>query len=121
MKKTLMLFVLLAQPMLVSATEMRDLIVKALVSDESVHDRVTGAVEKKFKSGTGSSEPVYATVKKITTYRNNCGRLEVTLTQDRVPTRDGKFEPIYVGYQFNMCPDGSQPKEPFDGPPPEKM
>jgi len=41
-------------------------------------------------------------------------RLEATLIQDDVPTKDGNRIPLAVRYELNLCRDGQPPSEGID-------
>lgn len=55
---------------------------------------------------TGSQEPVTVVAEKIASLPEGkgCGRVRVTVKQERVPTLDGKLIPFVGGFDINLCP-----------------
>ena len=68
-----------------------------------------------FSAQTRSSAPVRVQVKTLSRFAEaGCARLEATLIQDEVPTREGGRIPFAVRYEINLCRDGQPPSEGID-------
>ena len=74
-----------------------------------------GRMAEFFKGQTQSSVPVQVQVRTLRKFATvGCARLEATLIQDDVPTKEGKRVPFAVRYELNLCRDGQPPSEGID-------
>lgn len=74
-----------------------------------------GPVADRIAATTTSSAPVRIHVSTIKSFQQEgCKRLNVRLTQDNVPTKDGKTITLGLDYGINLCRDGSPPTEGMD-------
>ena len=68
-----------------------------------------------FRQQTRSGEPVKVLVSTLKHFnQEGCSRLAVTLGQDKVPLKEGGNAPFSMGYEINLCRDGSPPIEGMD-------
>ncbi|EXI72197.1 MAG: hypothetical protein AW10_04261 [Candidatus Accumulibacter appositus] len=76
---------------------------------------LSGRMAEFFKGQTRSSSPVRLQVRTLRKFAEaGCARLEATLIQDDVPTKDGNRIPLAVRYELNLCRDGQPPSEGID-------
>ena len=76
---------------------------------------LSGPMADLFRAQTRSSAPVRVQVRRLTTFAQaGCARLQASLTQEDVPTREGKQFPFAVRYELNLCRDGQPPSEGID-------
>ena len=76
---------------------------------------LSGPMADLFRAQTRSSAPVRVQVRRLTTFAQaGCARLQATLVQEDVPTREGKRVPLAVRYELNVCRDGQPPSEGID-------
>lgn len=76
---------------------------------------LTGTMGDFFKTQTRSLFPVIVKVRTLSKFSEvGCARLEASMTQDAVPTKDGKQIPFVVRYELNLCRDGHPPSEAID-------
>lgn len=76
---------------------------------------LTGPMADFFSAQTRSSAPVRVQVRTLSRFAEaGCARLEATLIQDEVPTREGERIPFAVRYEINLCRDGQPPSEGID-------
>ena len=84
-------------------------------SDGRSDGDISGRMAEFLKGQTRSSAPVRVQVRTLRKFAEaGCARLEATLIQDDVPTKDGKRVPFAVRYQLNLCRDGQPPSEGID-------
>jgi len=96
------------------ADSVRDYLFRAIDAGEA-SGPVDDATARAWKQQTGSDGPVFATVRTIASFQQKgCKRLELVLSQDGVPTRDGPKTRIGLPMQLNLCRDGSPPVEGMD-------
>ena len=73
---------------------------------------LSGPMAELFQAQTRSSGPVRVQVRTVRrSVQAGCARLQATLLQDEVPTREGKRVPFAVRYELNLCRDGQPPSE----------
>lgn len=84
---------------------MKDLFLSAL-KDGSSGGEVKDGIGDFFKHATGSSEPVFVTVKRIQQFERGCGRLHAVVKQVV-----GGGVVIDPWFEVNICPDGTPPAE----------
>lgn len=76
--------------------------------DGTLGGRLSGPIAERFAVTTGSKKPVLF---KITTEhafpQEGCKRLNVHLSQDDVPKKDGSRTTLDFSYGINLCRDGS--------------
>jgi len=73
---------------------------------------LSGPMAELFQAQTRSSGSVRIQVRTLRKFAlPGCARLEATLLQDEVPTREGKRVPFAVRYELNLCRDGQPPTE----------
>jgi hypothetical protein len=76
---------------------------------------LSGPMAERFKAQTQSDTPVRVQVRTLTKFAQaGCARLQATLVQEDVPTREGKRLPFAVRYELNLCRDGQPPGEGID-------
>lgn len=76
---------------------------------------ITGAMPAKIQRLTRSTKPVNAQVEVVKRFnQEGCARLQFVLTQDDVPTQDGKTIQFKSAFQMNLCRDGRAPLEAVD-------
>ena len=76
---------------------------------------LSGPMAEVFQAQTRSSAPVRVQVRRLIAFAQaGCARLQATLMQEDVPTREGKRVPFAVRYELNLCRDGQPPSEGID-------
>jgi hypothetical protein len=76
---------------------------------------ITGPIADKFKTTTKSTAPVIATVTTLKRFKQpGCSRLNLSLRQDDVPTKQGKLIPFEIDIGINLCKNGDPPTEGMD-------
>ena len=99
----------------VAADLKQHLIVAIDAPDGRSDGDLSGRMAEFFKGQTRSSAPVRVQVRTSRKFATaGCARLEATLIQDDVPTKDGKRIPLAVRYELNLCRDGQPPSEGID-------
>jgi len=84
--------------------------------DGTARGVLVGPIAEKFRETTGSNAPVVAEVTTIKRFQQEgCRRLALRLTQNDVPTKDGKRVPFTIEYGLNLCRDGNPPDEALQG------
>lgn len=114
MRNLLAALLLLAISAAAQADNMKHFLFQALSSPTGSAEGVltNDKIAAYFQQQTHSTEPVkvsVATVKRFS--QEGCSRLAVTLSQDKVPMKDGGNVPFNMGYEINLCRDGSPPPE----------
>ena len=73
---------------------------------------LSGPMAEVFQAQTRSSAPVRVQVRRLIAFAQaGCARLQVTVMQEDVPTREGQRVPFAVRYELNLCRDGQPPSE----------
>jgi hypothetical protein len=73
---------------------------------------LSGPLAEFFQAQTRSSATVRVQVRTLTnSAQAGCARLQATLLQADVPTREGQRVPFAVSYELNLCRDGQPPSE----------
>jgi hypothetical protein len=100
----------------VVAADLKQHLIAAIDAPDGRSDGDLGGwMTELFKGQTRSPAPVRVQVKTLRKFAEvGCARLEATLIQDDVPTRDGKRIPFAVRYELNLCRDGQPPSEGID-------
>jgi hypothetical protein len=100
----------------VLAADLKQVLIAAIDAPDGRSDgELGGRMAEFFKGQTRSSAPVRVQVRTLRKFAEaGCARLEATLIQDDVPTKDGKRVPFAVRYQLNLCRDGQPPSEGID-------
>ena len=100
----------------VVAADLKQHLIAAIDAPDGRSDGdLSGRMAEFFKGQTRSSAPVRVQVRTLRKFATaGCARLEATLIQDDVPTKDGKRVPLAVRYELNLCRDGQPPSEGID-------
>jgi len=100
----------------VHAADLKQVLIAAIDAPDGRSDGdLGGRMAEFFKGQTRSSSPVRVQVRTLRKFAEvGCARLEATLIQDEVPTKDGKRIPLVVRYELNLCRDGQPPSEGID-------
>jgi hypothetical protein len=100
----------------VVAADLKQHLIAAIDAPDGRSDGdLSGRMAEFFKGQTRSSAPVRVQVRTLRKFAEaGCARLEATLIQDDVPTKDGKRIPLAVRYELNLCRDGQPPSEGID-------
>ena len=100
----------------VVAADLKQHLIAAIDAPDGRSDgELSGRMAEFFKGQTRSSSPVRVQVRTLSKFATaGCARLEATLIQDDVPTKDGKRIPLAVRYGLNLCRDGQPPSEGID-------
>jgi hypothetical protein len=100
----------------VLAADLKQHLIAAIDAPDGRSDgELSGRMAEFFKGQTRSSAPVRLQVRTLRKFAEaGCARLEATLIQDEVPTKDGKRIPLAVRYELNLCRDGQPPSEGID-------
>ena len=100
----------------VLAADLKQHLIAAIDAPDGRSDgELSGRMAEFFKGQTRSSSPVRVQVRTLRKFATaGCARLEATLIQDDVPTKDGKRIPLAVRYELNLCRDGQPPSEGID-------
>jgi len=95
------------------AADLKAHLLAALDAPEGRSDGdLSGPMAALFQAQTRSSGSVRIQVRTLRKFAlPGCARLEATLLQDGVPTREGKRVPFAVRYELNLCRDGQPPSE----------
>jgi len=98
-------------------TNIKPLLLQAIdAPDGRAEGEIVGPIADKFRETTGSNAPVVAEVTTIKRFQQEgCSRLALRLTQNDVPTKDGKRVPFTIEYGLNLCRDGNPPDEALQG------
>jgi hypothetical protein len=98
------------------AADLKQFLISAIDAPNGQADgELSGPMAEFFKAQTRSSAPVMVQVRTVKKFSAaGCARLQATLLQDAVPTRDGKVIPFAVRYELNLCRDGQPPTEGID-------
>lgn len=98
-------------------TNIKPLLLQAIdAPDGRAEGEIVGPIADKFRETTGSNAPVVAEVTTIKRFQQEgCSRLALRLTQNDVPTQDGKRVPFSIEYGLNLCRDGNPPDEALQG------
>ena len=73
---------------------------------------LAGATAQRWQETTKSAEPVTVKATVITRFaQQGCARLEVEMTQEKVPLKDGGSAPFSHRWRLNICVDGSPPTD----------
>ncbi|MEC4720491.1 hypothetical protein RY831_15115 [Noviherbaspirillum sp. CPCC 100848] len=76
---------------------------------------ISGPMTAKIQRATRSTAPIHAQIDVVKRFnQEGCARLEFVLTQDNVPTQDGKTIQFKSAFQMNLCRDGRAPLEAVD-------
>jgi hypothetical protein len=99
-----------------AAADLKAHLLAALDSPEGRSDGdLSGPMAVFFQAQTRSSAAVRVQVRTLTKFAQvGCARLQATLLQDDVPTREGQRVPFAVRYELNLCRDGQPPSEGVD-------
>lgn len=101
----------------VNAEDLGSLARKAIVTGKVQKAVLDGGAAEKIKSTTTSTEPVHAKVSVIKKFKQKgCARLSIELSQDKVPSTDGKLFLFKLPMEMNLCEDGSAPNPAPDVP-----
>ncbi len=112
---TLCFFALLGSKDILAADLKQHLIAAIDAPNGQSDGELSGSMAEFFKAQTHSSAPVMVQVRTVKKFAEaGCARLQATLMQDAVPTRDGKLIPFAVRYELNLCRDGQPPTEAID-------
>lgn len=96
------------------AQSVRDYMIRAIDVGE-VSGPLTDATATAWRQTTGSSAPVMVKVIPVKTFKQEgCKRLNVTLYQEGVPTKEGGAIKAALPFEINLCRDGSAPLEAVD-------
>ncbi|WP_299159652.1 hypothetical protein [Accumulibacter sp.] len=100
----------------VLAADLKQHLIAAIDAPDGRSDgELSGRMAEFFKGQTRSPAPVRVQVTTLRKFAEaGCARLEATLIQDDVPTKDGKRIPLAVRYELNLCRDGQPPSEGID-------
>ena len=100
----------------VVAADLKQHLIAAIDAPDGRSDgELSGRMAEFFKGQTRSPAPVRLQVRTLRKFAEaGCARLEATLIQDEVPTKDGKRIPFAVRYELNLCRDGQPPSEGID-------
>lgn len=100
----------------VLAADLKQVLIAAIDAPDGRSDGdLSGRMAEFFKGQTRSPAPVRLQVRTLRKFAEaGCARLEATLIQDDVPTKDGKRIPLAVRYELNLCRDGQPPSEGID-------
>ena len=100
----------------VVAADLKQHLIAAIDAPDGRYDgELSGRMAEFFKGQTRSPAPVRVQVRTLSKFATaGCARLEATLIQDDVPTKDGKRIPLAVRYELNLCRDGQPPSEGID-------
>ena len=100
----------------VLAADLKHHLIAAIDAPDGRSDgELSGRMAEFFKGQTRSPAPVRVQVTTLRKFAEaGCARLEATLIQDDVPTKDGKRIPLAVRYELNLCRDGQPPSEGID-------
>ena len=100
----------------VVAADLKQHLIAAIDAPDGRSDGdLSGRMAEFFKGQTRSSSPVRVQVRTLRKFAEaGCARLEATLIQEDVPTKDGKRIPLAVRYELNLCRDGQPPSEGID-------
>ena len=100
----------------VVAADLKQHLIAAIDAPDGRSDGdLSGRMAEFFKGQTRSSAPLRVQVRTLRKFATaGCARLEATLIQDDVPTKDGKRVPLAVRYELNLCRDGQPPSEGID-------
>lgn len=95
------------------AADLKAHLLAALDAPEGRSDGdLSGPMAALFQAQTRSSGPVRVGVRTVRkSAQAGCARLQATLLQDEVPTREGKRVAFAVRYEVNLCRDGQPPSE----------
>ena len=98
------------------SADLKQVLIAAIDAPDGRSDGdLSGRMAEFFKGQTRSSGPVRVQVRTLRKFAEaGCARLEATLIQDDVPTKDGKRIPFAVRYELNLCRDGQPPSEGID-------
>jgi len=96
-----------------AAADLKAHLLAALDAPEGRSDgELSGPMAALFQAQTRSSGPVRVQVRTLRrSAQAGCARLQATLLQDEVPTREGKRVAFAVRYELNLCRDGQPPSE----------
>lgn len=96
-----------------AAADLKAHLLAALAAPEGQSDgELSGPMAELFQAQTRSSGPVRVEVRTVRkSAQAGCARLQATLLQDEVPTREGKRVAFAVRYELNLCRDGQPPRE----------
>ncbi|MBW8024465.1 hypothetical protein E0H95_26965 [Pseudomonas syringae pv. tomato] len=87
----------------------------AAIKQGQASAELTGEQADAWKKKTGSSEPIRVVAKVLSRFKQpECARLGVTMTQAKVPKKEGGTGPLEVGWGMNLCTDGMPPAESVD-------
>lgn len=68
----------------------------------------------KIMAKTKSKNPIYMNVAVLKRYEQfGCARLDYRVRQENVMGTDGKFYPVQMEWQMNICLDGQPPAQPM--------
>ena len=98
------------------AADLKQYLIAAIDAHNGQSDgELSGPMAEFFKAQTHSTAPVMVQVRTVKKFAAaGCARLQATLLQDAVPTRDGKLIPFAVRYELNLCRNGQPPTEGID-------
>ncbi|WP_374690613.1 hypothetical protein, partial [Accumulibacter sp.] len=96
-----------------AAADLKAHLLAALDAPEGRSDgELSGPMAALFQAQTRSSGPVRVQVRTLRrSAQAGCARLQATLLQDEVPTREGTRVAFAVRYELNLCRDGQPPSE----------
>jgi len=98
------------------AADLKEHLIAAIDAPEGRSEgELTGPMAEVFQAQTRSSAPVRVQVRMLIAFAQaGCARLQVTVMQEDVPTREGQRVPFAVRYELNLCRDGQPPSEGID-------
>lgn len=89
--------------------------VEDAIDNGQAKGEITGPMAANTQRITRSTKPVNAQVEVVKRFnQEGCARLQFVLTQDDVPTQDGKTIQFKSAFQMNLCRDGRAPLEAVD-------
>jgi hypothetical protein len=89
--------------------------VEGAIDNGQAKGELSGPMAAKTQRITQSAKPIHAEIKVIKRFnQEGCARLQFVLTQDDVPTQDGKTIQFKSAFQMNLCRDGRAPLEAVD-------
>jgi len=100
----------------VLAADLKQVLIAAIDAPDGRSDGdLSGRMAEFLKGQRRSPAPVRVQVRTLSKFATaGCARLEATLIQDDVPTKDGQRVPFAVRYELNLCRDGQPPSEGID-------
>lgn len=82
------------------------------IGDGQARGELTGVTADRWKSVTRSNRPIMLSAKVASRFKQaGCARLDVEMSQEEVPLRNGGTAPYKSSWQLNVCTDGTAPEE----------